>query len=148
MTNKNNDANLSFGIFWIISDDLDFNDYKLLCFRAFCDAYGNPMKLPEIPLNSKSGTSYNHKIMWDSRIKNNPANKPYNKKSYNYYPRGRVEIANNTAIIYLSPLINQSQLIARIKSEFGLSSENISSMRIIADNSAHYECLQGREAMF
>ncbi len=67
--------------------------------------------------------------------------KPYNKNDYNYYPRGRVEISNDRAIIYLNPNINKEQIINDIKYKFGVTSDNISKIRVISDNSSHYESI-------
>ena len=116
---------LSFGIFWVISDSETLNDYKLLYFNVPCDIYGNAIETPDIPLNSKSGASYNHKAVWESYVKNNRLHKPYNKTDYNYYPRGRVEISNNKAMIYLNPYINQAHILTEIKAAFGLNEDNI-----------------------
>ena len=131
---------LSFGIFWVISDSEDLQSYTLLCFNVPCDTFGNTIETPAMQLNSKSGKSYNHKAIWDSEVKNNPLHKPYNKKNYNHYPRGRVEISNNKAMIYLNPNINQVRILEDIKVTFGLNGDNILKIRIIADNSAHYAC--------
>jgi len=140
MNNKTETNRLSFGIFWVISDSEDLDDYKLLCFNVPCDVYGNSTETPDIPLNSKSGASYNHKAVWESHVKNNRLHKPYNKNDYNYYPRGRVEISINKAVIYLNPHINQAHILMEIKATFGLCENNISKVRVVADNSAHYRC--------
>jgi hypothetical protein len=79
------------GVFWIISDSPDLEYYKLLSFTIPCDRNGRPLGTHAIELNAKSVGTYNHKKLWDSEVKNNPAHKPYNKRAYNYYPRGRVE---------------------------------------------------------
>jgi hypothetical protein len=133
-------ANLCSGIFWVLTDNGEMENYKLLAFTIPCDARGIVTGRHTIPLNSKSGTTYNHKIMWESRVRNNPAYKPYNKKGYDYYPRGRVEVANNKAVIYLNPHINKPEIVDEIKDKFGLSEQNIGSVRVVADNSAHYGC--------
>ena len=52
---------LSSGIFWIISDNVDFHDYKFLEFIIPCDIKGNPVNIPSIPFNSKNNNNYNHK---------------------------------------------------------------------------------------
>lgn len=130
----------SFGIFWIITETEDLQDYKLLYFNVPCDMCGIAIDTPTIQFNSKSGKSYNHKAIWESRVKNNTGHKPYNKKDYNYYPRGRVEIANNKAVIYLNPSINQIPIIEGIKKEFGLTGYSTAKIRVVADNSAHYAC--------
>ena len=135
-----NTKGLSSGIFWVISENEDFQGYTLLYFNVPCDTYGNAIGNPAIQLNSKSGRSYNHKAMWGSQVKNNPLYKPYNKKDYNYYPRGRVEISNNKAVIYLNPVICQTPILDEIKAAFGLNPENIPDIKIVADNSVHYAC--------
>ena len=131
---------LYFGIFWVISDDKNLKCYRLLFFSVKCDINRNPIDIPTISLDSKSGANYNHKGIWARQVKNNPIHKPYNKKDYSYYPRGRVEVSHNKAVIYLNPVINIPQIIDDIKAKFGLTENNISSVRVIADNSKHYSC--------
>ena len=132
------------GIFWILSDCYDLSDYELLTFNIPCDPDGNPNNTHSIVLNSKSGNTYNHKKLWESEVKNNRKYRPYNKKSYDYYPRGRIEISNNRAVIYLNPHINKPDFIDIIKQNFGLFPCNISEVRIIADGSDHYQCFLDR----
>jgi len=132
------------GIFWILSDSHDFSDYELLIFDIPCDSNGNPNNTHSIALNSKSGNTYNHKKLWESEVKNNSKYRPYNKKDYDHYPRGRVEISNNRATIYLNPHINKANFIDLIKERFGLFPDNISEVRIIADGSEHYQCFLDR----
>ena len=131
---------LAFGIFWVISDYVELDEYKLLVFNVPCDQNGNALETPSIQLNSKSGTSYNHKAMWSSHVKGNPEHKPHNKQAFNHYPRGRVEISKGKAIVYLNPAISHSPILDEIKMTFGLSGDNISSIRIVVDNSVHYSC--------
>jgi hypothetical protein len=57
-----------------------------------------------------------------------------------YYPRGRVEIAHNRAVIYLNPHIAEPKFIDKIKEEFGLSADNIHEVCVNADGSEHYQC--------
>jgi hypothetical protein len=134
------DKELSSGVFWVISDDYDLKDYKMLVFDIPCDPSGLPDGTHSIELNSKSGMSYNHKKLWEDEIKGNSAHRPYNKKEYNYYPRGRVEISNNRATIYLNPHINESRFIDEIRRKFGLSTNNIQEVRLLVDGSVHYRC--------
>jgi len=138
MTEK--EKKLSSGIFWILSEYNDLSDYKLLMFSIPCDPDGTPLNIHSIELNSKSGTTYNHKKIWESEVKNNNEYKPYNRKDYDYYPRGRVEISHNRAVIYLNPHINKPDFIDEIKREFGLSSHNIPDVRVKTDGSDHYRC--------
>ena len=127
------------GIFWVLSDCYDLSDYEFLMFGIPCNPDGKPDNTHSVELNSKSGTSYNHKKIWESEIKNNSKYRPYNKKNYNYYPRGRVEISNNKAVIYLNPFINKPNFIDLIKQRFGLI-DNIPEVRIVSDGSEHYQC--------
>jgi hypothetical protein len=131
---------LSSGIFWVITDNRDISDYKVIFFDIPCDIDGTPTGTHTIALNSKNELTYNHKKIWETEIKINSNHRPYNKKDYDYYPRGRVRIANNRADIYLNPNINKSNIIDEIKRSFGLSSHNISNVRIMNDNSTHYQC--------
>jgi hypothetical protein len=133
-----NAKQLCSGIFWILSDNDDLSEFILLKFDIPCDSNGVPKNTHSVELNSKSGNSYNHKKIWGSEIKNKSA--PYRNKKYNYYPRGRVEISNNKAVIYLNPHINKPVFIDAIKKEFGLSDCNISEVRVKVDGSKHYKC--------
>ena len=128
------------GIFWVISDSTDLHDYKLIVFNIPCDINGNIIGVPVIPLNAKSGLTYNHKKLWEDVIQRNSEYKPYNKKSYDYYPRGRVDVANNQANVYLNPHINRVDIRTEIKFKFGINANNISKVRFAPDGSAHYEC--------
>jgi hypothetical protein len=125
------------GIFWVLSEYNDLSDYKILVFSIPCDPYGTPLNIQTIELNSKSGTTYNHKKIWENEVKNNNEYKPYNRKGYDYYPRGRVEISHNRAVIYLNPHINKPVFIDEIKREFGLSCPDV---RVKTDGSDHYRC--------
>jgi len=135
-----NDKELHSGIFWVISETDELTDWKLLAFEIPCDTNGNIIEETPIMLNAKSGSTYNHKKLWESEIKNSSVYKPYNKKDYNYYPRGRIDIANNKAIIYLNPHINILEIIDEIKQKFGLLPQNISMVKIVSDGSKHYQC--------
>ena len=132
------------GIFWVISEDYDLNDYQFLMFDIPCDPSGTTNSNPTISINPKSGNSYNHKKLWDSEIKNNSKYRPYNKKENDYYTRGRVEISNNRATIFFNLQINKPMFISRIKQDFGLLPENISDIRITTDGSKRYECFLDR----
>ena len=131
---------LKSGIFWVISDREDLEDYRLLVFSIPCDIDGNIIGKPKIPLNAKSGQTYNHKKIWEDVIQKNPDHKPYNKKSYDYYPRGRVNVKNNRATVYISPHINHIEIRTEIKLKFGLNADNISRIKFVADGSVHYDC--------
>ena len=131
---------LSSGIFWILSDHYDLSEFTFLKFSIPCDFNGIPDNTHSIELNSKSRNNYNHKKIWETEVKNNNKYRPFNKKDYNYYPRGRVEISRNRAIIFLNHYINTPKFTDIIKVEFGLVIHNISEVRIITDGSEHYKC--------
>ena len=133
------------GVFWVISDNYDLSGYTLLMFDIPCDPNGQPSNTHTIELNSKSGTTYNHKKLWEEEIKNNNEHRLYNKKSYDYYPRGRVQVSHNRADIYLNQHINQPTIIEEIKEKFGLYTHNISKVRVIVDGSVHYRCFLDRD---
>lgn len=131
---------LSFGIFWILPDDSESDGYNLLSFEVPCDVYGTPFGSHTMELNSKNGRNYNHKKVWETVVQKDSAYRPYNRKPYNYYPRGRVQIANNKAQIYLNQNCNTESIIEKIKEAFGLSSHTISQIRVMVDHSEHYHC--------
>jgi hypothetical protein len=154
MTNKNFEEykgilingkrQLRSGVFWILSDNYDLSDHKFLMFVIPCDPDGNHDNTLSIELNSKSGNNYNHKKLWEIEVKNNNEYRPYNKKDYDYYPRGRVEISNNKATIFLNPNINKENFIIEIQKNFGLFSYDISEVNVKADGSEHYQCFLDR----
>lgn len=103
------------GVFWVVKD-------KLLAFP-----FGTVDSQDGI---AKSGTTYNHKKLWKA-IKPGRCN-----KSYNYYPRGRVEITSKgKAIVYMNPNISE-QLIPEIMKVFEL----VEQPEIRLDCSRHYRC--------
>ena len=87
-------------------------------------------------MSAKSSGNYNHKKVWDSLPKRITAG-----KSFDYFPRGRVEINLGTAIIFHSPYIPQDELKKWLIEKFNLTSLNgIRKIRLVADNSVHYKC--------
>ena len=140
----NESKDLCSGIFWILSDDYDLGYYEFLGFEIPCDENGNPEGRHKYNLNAKNGLTYNHKKIWEEEIKNNSKYKPFNKKSFDYYPRGRVSISRGRADIFLNPHLNQEKIIREIKQFFGLIPRNISKVNIIEDGSSHYKCFIDR----
>lgn len=129
----NEDAELYKGIFWIPDIDNPNKDY---CFKIYSNADGDTIQDPELQINAKSGNTYNHKETW----KKLPSSLTKNHK-YNYYPRGRVEIHNQVAKIFLNGNINIEEIIYFIKKEFNLTLINgIKKVTVIEDNSFHYLC--------
>lgn len=102
------------GVFWIIDD-------KLL---AFSFTGESTLGLAD------SGLTFNHKRLW-------PEIRPKGcNKSFDYYPRGRVEFdSKGNPIIYMNPNISEDWL-PELRKQFGLRS----TPRIKYDGSSHYRC--------
>lgn len=120
---KNKTNGLRKGIFWYINK-------SIVSVGVSCDTNGQVEEICEY--SSKSGENFNHKAEWDKMSKTVTENKPYN-----YYPRGRVEIKNGNATVWLNPSLDREEIIEKIKKEFGLDTDKI---RVIIkpDNSLHY----------
>jgi len=119
-----NDKKLSKGIFWLVYD-------KLVYCSATCNISGDPLE--ELNENALSvlGT-FNHKTYWASL----PTATSHGK-SYNYFPRGRVEITNGRAKVFLSPHLCIDEIKEKIVQQFGLMGIEI---KYIPDGSNHYRC--------
>lgn len=121
------------GIFWIV-DPENMNENKKYCFMIPTDSEGN--NISGMELNSKNELTLNHERVWKELPK-----KLTHNLSFNYYPRGRVEISHEKAIIYVNPNICTEEIKQFIIEEFNLYSLNdIKSVRIVADGSFHYKC--------
>ena len=121
------------GIFWIVNlDDIYKNrDY---CFLIPTNSFGD--NIENVEVNAKSGSTFNHEKTWEYL-----SSKQTKNKKYNYFPRGRVEISNGKAIIYLNPNINTEEVKKFLIDEFHLYEINgIKSVRMISDGSDHYKC--------
>ena len=126
---------LAQGVFWIIDID-ELNNNKKYCFSIQCDADGNIINKSIYNLNAKSGATYNHELLWRELPKADTFG-----KAFDYYPRGRVQINNKKATVYLNPNINTDEIKKYIIEEFGLYEKNgLKSIRFISDGSAHYKC--------
>lgn len=128
------DSELYKGIFWIVDlDNIDNN--RNYCFKIPSDVYGNPID-DTLDLNAKSGSTYNHKLVWDNLSRKLTKGKPYN-----YFPRGRIEFHNGIAKIFLNGNINREDVIDFLISEFNIVPHNgIKNIKVIEDNSSHYLC--------
>lgn len=131
------DSHLYRGIFWITNVN-DIESTKLY-FQIPCDSNGDindPLFIMSPTMSSTNSDNYNHERVWSQLSKDDT-----NGKSFNYYPRGRVEIYNGVAKIFHSPRIDQDQLKAWAISKFNLTTHNgIKKIRMIADGSEHYRC--------
>lgn len=97
------------GPFWLINDE---DEEYLIAYQV------------ELNVNTPS-----HKDIWNKC-------KGKIKKEWNYYPRGRVEIKRNKAVVYANPLCFASvNLKDMLRDKFNLYGVPI---EFKADNSAHY----------
>lgn len=135
------DTALYRGIFWI--KDIDNVQGSGLCFRIPCDSNGSIIADFEIPqsMSSKNGDNYNHKNVWGTLSGRETDGKPFD-----YYPRGRIEIRNGKAVVYVSPHIPQNDLKEWLADKFNLTSSNgIKQIRLNPDYSEHYRCFLDRD---
>ena len=78
---------------------------------------------------AQSGVTYNHKKLWEL-VRGSRG------KSYNYYPRGRVDADNKgQPVIYMSPRVSPA-LLSEIQVVFGITPQPL----LRYDNSRHYRC--------
>lgn len=128
------------GVFWIVDlEDLDNN--KRYCFPIYCDAEGIIINKSSYNLNAKSGTTFNHELLWAELPEADTLGEPFD-----YYPRGRVQISNKKAKVYLNPKINTDEIRRFIICEFGLNeSSGLESIRFLSDGSEHYKCYLDKE---
>ena len=134
----NESKDLYKGIFWIKDlNNLDSMDNDKLIFVIDSDSDGNIVSDTAYEINAKSGTTYNHERTWKDYV---PSNIKGNKK-YNYYPRGRVEISNGRADIYLNLNICTDEVKNYLIRKFHLYKTNgINNVKMHPDGSEHYRC--------
>ena len=107
-----------------------------LRFAVACTADGTITGEPCRAFLSKNGAGYNHKKAWETL----PANVT-DRKPFDYYPRGRVEIKSGVATVWCSPWLFGESLKNRCVERFGLTAPNgIRKIILRADHSAHYRC--------
>ena len=107
------------GVFWLIEG-------QLLAY-PFDGSYSEGI--------AKSGNTYNHKMLWDAL---RPAGR---NVSFDYYPRGRVEITNqNEPVVYMSPHIG-NEWLKKIMLAFEIPAVPV----IRYDHSIHYYCYLDKE---
>ena len=102
------------GLFWYV-------DGELLCFPVSGD--------------EANTVSNNHRRFWETL--------PHSLTggvSYNYFPRGRVELRHGKALVYLHPTLCTPGIDTRIRHAFSLPDEMQLSLK--ADGSRHYRSIQ------
>ena len=122
------------GLFWFIKG-IDGESY-ILNFKMACFRDGVTVEEVESGFCATDGIS--HKDAWEQLKKNQDTK----GKSYNYFPRGRVQIKRGVATIYLNPVLNSECFINGLIESFGLRTDNgISKIKVKPDNSRHYQFL-------
>lgn len=118
------------GIFWCKDFDTDCPD--LITVAVPCDINGLPNE--EVTFSSKSGENFNHKTEWSKLPKSITHGKPFN-----CYPRGRVEIKNGKATVFLNPDIHTERIIRKVLDAFEIAENSgLKSIRVKSDGSFHY----------
>lgn len=117
------------GIFWCAN--LDTECPELITVSAACDKNGDSKEL--VRFSSKSGNNFNHRPEWERLDRSITAGRPFN-----YYPRGRVEIKNGKATVFLNPAINKECIVYRIMDAFELMTGELNCINIKSDGSSHY----------
>ena len=118
------------GIFWC--DSFGRDSPHLIVVSVKCDADGKSDR--PIDFSSKSGQNFNHKAEWQKLSRSVTRGQPFN-----YYPRGRVEIKNRKATIYLNPDLNNTVVLNQIIEEFELKNQQgLKSIAVKSDGSSHY----------
>lgn len=118
------------GIFWC--DSFGCDSPHLIVVSVKCDADGKSDR--PIDFSSKSGQNFNHKAEWQKLSRSVTRGQPFN-----YYPRGRVEIKNRKATIYLNPDLNNTVVLNKIIEDFELKNQQgLKSIAVKSDGSSHY----------
>lgn len=91
---------------------------RIFFIKTPCDKSGAPLK--DVKFSYKKGDNFNHKAEWENLPKSVTGGKPYH-----YYPRGRVEVKRDKAIVYLNPQLNREEILTQIYTEFGLDGPSV-----------------------
>ena len=116
------------GIFWLTKNRS--GEEQLLTVKASCDDMGTP--LVPVEFSSKSGENFNHQAEW---AKLSP--RLTQGRTFDYYPRGRIEIKNGRVTVYCHPELTQLPYRNWIVEEFDIPEGS----RFVADGSVHYRAL-------
>ena len=120
------------GLFWAIKDIS--GECKLFVHTVICDKNG-VAEDGQPAYNSKKGSSYSHERTWPELTKNQA--QKIKGKTWNHFPRGRVEIANGKATVYFNPeLSGWTEFQATVIEAFGLNGFPV---RFAPDYSNHYK---------
>ena len=123
------------GIFWI--KDIENLYESTINYKIPCDKFGNIFYDGKYAnAIGKSGSNFNHKKLWNMLPKSIT-----NNMTYDYYPRGRVEIKKGKATIFITQYLVdcQDEIGKYIYNKYNITKENgINKILICIDGSEHY----------
>ena len=103
------------GIFWYVPDEK-----RLITVKAACDTDG---------IATEARTGIHHEEVWETLADSATTGKPFD-----YYPRGKVEIVNKQAVIYLPPALDRFDIHDLLLREFGLAGQPVVLCKVVADD--------------
>lgn len=100
------------GGFWIIADtypDILMGNFRLIGEKIPVSFYG------ELQRNNPNKKNETHQALWASKYR-----QYYPNKSYDYFPRGRVEVYNGVAYVNINSRCNTPNVVDTIIREYNL----------------------------
>lgn len=140
------------GVFWVnnafIKDNMnnDINEITIIYQKMISAIYLNKLNNKEEVESLIINNTYNHKILYSFYLKNLSSNnniRRYINKSlsFNFYPRGRINLfSNNKFKIFLNPILNNELIVNLIKHCFNLDNDK-DEVVVINDGSKHYKAV-------
>jgi hypothetical protein len=123
------------GIFWcyvtVFDDDMFSHTINPVMVR--CDRDGKALE--EVEYSSKSGENFNHKIEWEKKT---ASVRKSQRKPFDYYPRGRVEVTPGSVKVFANPVIIADEDAKKAIVQCFELEEVKDDIKWIADNSKHY----------
>ena len=116
------DERIKKGLFWRVDD-------SIITVAVECDENGNALE--DVEYSSKSGDNFNHNAEWAKLPRSVTGG-----HDFDYYPRGRVEIKNGKATLWIPPSLESA--VEVIKTEFGLTFADVD-FEYKLDHSLHYD---------
>ena len=117
------------GIFWCTNFDSECPE--LITVSVVCDKNGDSQET--VQFSSKSGDSFNHRLEWERLDR-----KITGGQSFNYYPRGRIEVKNGRIKIFASSVIVGSEEYKEAVCRAFYYNPDRKDIIWIADDSEHY----------
>ena len=120
------------GAFWVISDNVANilkGKYTIDGSKILCSYDG------KLDRNRESRKNETHENVWKTIASK------YNNVPYNYYPRGRVEIYRGTAYININSILNNPNIIDRIRKLYGIEKLPYHIGLNDLDQGSHYDFL-------